>query len=699
MKRTINLLLVLFLLVSMIFLHSSIWANTIIKENGSKIQGKIDRYIPGELVIKFNKTPKDDLFQLSEEVGARLVGRNDEDNYYLLRFADDQKAVLAMSYIKQKREVAAVFRNIIFSIPQPFDFDKEEKFVENGEAQTMSWTNDPSRGSQWHLARIKDDIGPNPVSPAPLIAVIDTGVDYDHVDLAGRVIKGYDFIDYDNDPMDVQGHGTHVAGIATATMNNRTGVAGVSPYSKILAVRVLDQNGGGSWFSIVSGITYARNYPGVKIINLSLGGWALPASDAYKEMRTIIQKAFNAGIIVACAAGNDDNILLYDYGYTYYPIPAAYPESFTVAATDENDFRTYFSNYSTKKLNFVDIAAPGLNILSTTLGDGYEAWSGTSMSSPVVAGVAARVWAKSPNLTNTQVQNLLKNRGVWLNESKGFPVAVKRIDLNSALMSVGQSSTRGIQGRVMDSLTGRPIKAVNIRVYKLPENKLVRTVSTLASGFFTVPNLSAATSYKVEANKTGYIQYSQSVKTPNAGYFEWANSYLVPNRKSTSTDQNWTIALDWNSGQPGYYEWLLNYKYGYSWMPKWQNTTGREMNSYLRMPDGNTIYWERSGTLSEYPYVRLTRDSWVDFVATEPIIIRKQQNGTYKFAVSLDPFDGCFGKFKGSGAIVRVYKGTSLKGQFRVSDATGNGTKWWYVFDLNGNTVTKQQKLRNTPPW
>jgi hypothetical protein len=174
---------------------------------------------------------------------------------------------------------------------------------------------------------------------------------------------------------------------------------------------------------------------------------------------------------------------------------------------------------------------------------------------------------------------------------------------------------------------------------------------------------------------------------------------LVPNRKSTDTDQNWTIAVDWASIQPGFYEWLLGYYSGYPWMPSWQNTAGREMNSYLRMPNGRVIYWASPGTLGVSPYTRLMRESFHDYVPTESIIIRRQVDGTYKFAVRLDPSDLCWGKFVGSGAMVRLYKGTKLIRAFRVSAASGTGTKWWYVFDINGNNVTTQQKLRNTAPW
>ncbi|TKD72393.1 S8 family peptidase [Pseudalkalibacillus hwajinpoensis] len=208
------------------------------------------------------------------------------------------------------------------------------------------------------------------------IAVIDTGVDYNHPDLAGKVIKGYDFADNDNDPMDEHYHGTHVSGIAAAKTNNGIGIAGLSPNASILAVRVLDESGSGSLDDVAQGIRYSADQ-GAQVINLSLGG--ILGSQTLKDA---VNYAWNKGSVVVAAAGNESS--------PKPSYPAYYSNAIAVAATDQNDTIAFYSNYGT----WVDIAAPGSSVYSTMPGNSYDNLSGTSMASPVVAGVAGLLAAQ-----------------------------------------------------------------------------------------------------------------------------------------------------------------------------------------------------------------------------------------------------------------------------------------------------------------
>ncbi|WP_128894380.1 S8 family serine peptidase [Longirhabdus pacifica] len=204
-----------------------------------------------------------------------------------------------------------------------------------------------------------------------LVAVIDTGVQDDHPDLIGKVVPGYDFIDNDNDPYDEQGHGTHVSGTVAALTNNGIGVAGTAPNAKILSVRVLNSSGSGSNLGVSQGIVYAADN-GADIINLSLGG-----SSPSSAVEDAVNYAWNKGVVVVAAAGNTPS--------TRPSYPAYYEKSIAVAATDANDQIAYFSTYG----DWVDVAAPGVNVISTQLGGGYVSYSGTSMATPHTAGVAA----------------------------------------------------------------------------------------------------------------------------------------------------------------------------------------------------------------------------------------------------------------------------------------------------------------------
>jgi thermitase len=207
-------------------------------------------------------------------------------------------------------------------------------------------------------------------STAVTIAIVDTGVDYGHPDLAGKSLAGYDFVNSDPNPQDDNGHGTHVAGIAAATSNNGSGVAGVSWGARILPVKVLDAAGNGFYDDTAAGIIWAADH-GAQVINLSLGG-----DSTSSLLADAVNYAYGQGVILVAAAGNTGvNAVMY---------PARYPNVLAVAATDNANNRAGFSNYGPE----VDLAAPGVDIYSTWPG-GYIYDSGTSMSTPFVAGLAA----------------------------------------------------------------------------------------------------------------------------------------------------------------------------------------------------------------------------------------------------------------------------------------------------------------------
>jgi thermitase len=214
------------------------------------------------------------------------------------------------------------------------------------------------------------------------VAIIDTGVDYNHPDLAGGVIKGYDYVDNDWDPMDLNNHGTHAAGIAAATTNNSRGIAGMAPNVYIYAVRVLDANGSGSLDDVANGIYHAVDN-GVKVVSLSLGG-----PSGATSLQNAVNYAASKGVVVVAAAGNES---------TSAPsYPAYYSNAIAVAATDRNDNKASFSNYG----SWVDVAAPGVDIASTVRNGGYAYMSGTSMACPLVAGIAGLLASQGRSASN-----------------------------------------------------------------------------------------------------------------------------------------------------------------------------------------------------------------------------------------------------------------------------------------------------------
>ncbi len=203
------------------------------------------------------------------------------------------------------------------------------------------------------------------------VAVLDTGVDYNHPDLQGKIIKGYDFGDQDSDPMDTQGHGTHCAGIIVAAQGNGIGGSGIAPGVRVLAVRVMDGKYGCTDATIIKGINYAVQQ-GAQIISMSLGGPGYNYS-----FQSALNNAYNSWVTVIASMGNEGTN---DVNY-----PAAYDHVIAVASVNPTGERAPYSSYGP----WCDIAAPGSDIWSTIPGSGYACWDGTSMACPVVSGVAA----------------------------------------------------------------------------------------------------------------------------------------------------------------------------------------------------------------------------------------------------------------------------------------------------------------------
>lgn len=232
-----------------------------------------------------------------------------------------------------------------------------------------------------------------------VVAICDTGIDRNHPDLKDQIIGGRNFTGYGSpeDFNDGNGHGTHVAG-TIAAQENGSGVVGIAPEAKLLICKVLDDEGSGSYQSIIDGIRYAINWRGpnrerVRIINMSLGG----TFDDSNLHRAILD-AFAAGILVVVASGNEGDANPSTYETSY---PALYPECITVAACDQGRKLAYFSNEHLQ----VDIIAPGVQIPSTYPTSKYAVLSGTSMATPHVAGALALVIPIGERLFKRQMEH------------------------------------------------------------------------------------------------------------------------------------------------------------------------------------------------------------------------------------------------------------------------------------------------------
>ncbi len=306
--------------------------------------------LTGNWVIHYDPgTPVSEKWEYVDRIGGIIVEQIDELEIWVIDVPDD----FAMN----------------------FTFDSDVELVEQDFVISVNFDNppnDPDYDRQWALPHIQAETAWSEMDELTdiTVAVIDTGVCMSHEDLVGRVLdNGYDFVEDDNDPEDIFGHGCSVAGIIAANIDNGIGIAGFAPNSSILPVRVLGPSGSGSMADVAAGIVYAAD-EGADIINLSLG--SMVGSQVTKDA---VDYAAEKGVTVIASAGNSGGTLP---GY-----PARYENVVAVGAVDPNGARSSFSNKGG------DIWAPGRDVHTTYLDDGYKALNGTSFSAPYVAAMAA----------------------------------------------------------------------------------------------------------------------------------------------------------------------------------------------------------------------------------------------------------------------------------------------------------------------
>jgi thermitase len=360
-------------------------------------------YHVNQVVVRFNNQPSDaDLERIQADIGASKPFR--KLGYTYIFESSQMEAKMLMSYF-QKWDIKYAephFMYLTNTIPTGSTAGNQTgnkgSTVGNATGYTagnpVAVPNDSLyQRYQWNLPLVDTELGwaVTKGSKDIIVAVVDTGVDMDHPDLKNQLISGFNTVDKESPPMDDVGHGTHVAGVIGATINNRIGVAGMSWYNPIMPIKVLDQTGAGSTYAVAQGIIWATDH-GAKVINLSLGNYA----DA-NFLHDAIQYAYDQDVVLIAASGNDNTE---QPGY-----PAAYPEVFAVAAVDAQRKKAVFSNYG----EYIDVAAPGVNIASTYPHNQYAALSGTSMASPHVTALAALIRSVNPKLKNREVVQIMRD--------------------------------------------------------------------------------------------------------------------------------------------------------------------------------------------------------------------------------------------------------------------------------------------------
>ena len=401
-------------------------------DGGLPLQTKGPRYAPGQLLVRFKPSVSTQFVNATlAAYGTEKIKRISQLNLYQVRIPD-WVSVEEMAYaISQNPEVMSAGPNYAARIAvTPNDPLFRYQYALNNTGQDVGPPGSPSGKAS---ADIKAPAGWEETkgTAETVIAIIDSGIDFEHPDLKNKIISpGHDFANDDGDATDDNGHGTYVAGIAAADTNNNEGIAGVGWNCKILPVKVTDAEGSAWYDDLIDGILWAADN-GAHVINLSLGG-----EESDDSLRDALKYAHDKGVVIAASAGNDDAAVFYPAAYDAYCL--------AVAATDYDDARASYSCYGPE----VDVAAPGEWVLSTyptTMVDLNEylpyIWgNGTSSSAPHVAGLAGLIKGLKPWLTVDEIMDVIRFSSEDVNSEehsgKDQYIGYGRINMEKALVPI-----------------------------------------------------------------------------------------------------------------------------------------------------------------------------------------------------------------------------------------------------------------------
>jgi thermitase len=330
-----------------------------------------ERFVPNRILVKFHDgILPDHARNVIAALGARDADEIPGIGVHILDLPSqaDERAFVSAFQRRAEVEFAELDR-----ILQPADVTPNDPWYAGGE---------------WHLPKISAASAWSTTtgSAEVIVAILDSGVDNTHEDLADNMVPGWNIYNNNSDTSDVNGHGTNVAGAAAARSNNALGVASVCWNCKIMPVRITDSTGYSTYSAVASGLNWATDH-GARVANISF-----IVSDS-STVTTAAKYFQSKGGVVAVSAGN----------YSTFDSTADNPYMLTVSATDIYDAHSDFSNYG----NNIDVSAPEA-VYTTVRGGGYMYAGGTSFSAPIVAGVAALVMSVNPSLTGSQVQDVVK---------------------------------------------------------------------------------------------------------------------------------------------------------------------------------------------------------------------------------------------------------------------------------------------------
>ena len=362
--------------------------------SGHRVQStsKASAFVPGQVVVQFRANPHPTMVQqFAQQNNLQILRVSPMGSVLFQQIGQSANTAMLAQSLRQNSMVEYTHQNTWFR--RQFTVNDPRSSEQSGLAVI-------GMGQAWDIT-----MG----DPSVIIAVIDSGADLQHPDLAPNIVSGYNVLSQgQTPPQDDNGHGTHASGIAVAVADNQIGVAGACPRCKLMPIKALDSEGAGTGFDVALAVVWAVDN-GAKVINMSLGG---ETSDPTLERA--VKYALSRNVSVVVAAGNEA---------TDTPMyPAALPGVISVGSVDSSRNRSSFSNYG----NWVSVMAPGSNILSTmpmqsvfmTSSEGYyneyDFMDGTSMAAPMVAGVVGLMRSRHPELNPLQIKARLEGTAIDL---------------------------------------------------------------------------------------------------------------------------------------------------------------------------------------------------------------------------------------------------------------------------------------------
>ncbi len=382
----------------------------------------VNENLEQQIIVVYADSGKDNVKDLELTTEVVISGEQLSNRVDLIEVSDETNVDALMADLAQNPNVLAV--------------DQNDKI------QVTALPNDPYvvNGSAWQFQKIGADQTWNQISNAEpvVVAVIDTGLNVNHPDLIGNTVAGYDFVTGKTAVVDLAGHGTAVSGCIAAVTNNGMGTAGISGLAniKIAPYRTGGEYSGDTQLDVAyicAAILKAAERPEVKVINMSFGGYG-----TFSSLAVAVNEAVSAGKIVVASSGNEGESWNSRTGQ--YSYPASYDHVISVGAINRDNSRASFSQYNDR----VDLVAPGQSVLTTARTGGYEYASGTSFSSPIVAGACAVLLAADSGLDAESVETILKSTALDLGTTGSDSYyGSGLIQLNSAVAAIHSNETVG----------------------------------------------------------------------------------------------------------------------------------------------------------------------------------------------------------------------------------------------------------------